>query len=491
MTEPRSRTDVIVIGAGPAGATSAALLASWGRSIVLVHRESAQPGLAESLPASTRKLLRFLGQSDIVEAASFHPNFGNISRWAGKHAVTRSEEHGYHVSRPEFDGVLRAGARRCGAVLVEGQVQNVEFGRSVKVDVTAGDGSSLGYDAAFALDCSGRGGVIARKGLRRFDAGYRTLAVSAEWACDRWPDDERAHTVVDSYADGWAWSVPLSANRRQCTVMIDQDRTTIRKANLHTLYRTELAKTAEIAERLSSATQTTAPWACDASLYGAERAADDRVLLVGDAASFIEPLSAAGVKKALTSAWRAAVVVNTCLDSPAMQRAAFDFYNRRERQVYCECRTRAAGFFSAAAAVYDDPFWATRAASAAGGRIEAGSELSDADLAGDPSIRRAFDSLRVAPAIDLVGGAEVRFAQAAVIEGSQIVMRDALVLPGFDEPVRFAAGINLPELMRMSSRCRDVASVIDTYHAQIGRVDPAAILGGLSVLVGKGLLQIR
>ena len=42
------------------------MLASWGRSVALIHHESSKPSLAESLPASTRKLLRFLGQLEEV-----------------------------------------------------------------------------------------------------------------------------------------------------------------------------------------------------------------------------------------------------------------------------------------------------------------------------------------------------------------------------------------------------------------------------------------
>src|SRR5262245_56160338 len=72
------RVDAVVIGGGPAGATAAGLLSSWGRSVVLIHRDSAQPSLAESLPWSTRKLLHHLGQLDAVDAAGFHPNSGNI-----------------------------------------------------------------------------------------------------------------------------------------------------------------------------------------------------------------------------------------------------------------------------------------------------------------------------------------------------------------------------------------------------------------------------
>ena len=64
--------DVFIIGGGPAGATSARLLASWGWSVQVADgstRAIARPSLAESLPPSTRKLLAFLGQLDVVDAA--------------------------------------------------------------------------------------------------------------------------------------------------------------------------------------------------------------------------------------------------------------------------------------------------------------------------------------------------------------------------------------------------------------------------------------
>src|SRR2546422_677550 len=77
-----------------------------------------------------------------------------------------------------------------------------------------------------------------------------------------------------------------------------------------------------------------------------------------------------GVKKALTSAWRAAIVANTCLKTPSMARHAMDFHAGRERDVYRECRRRAAVFFHEASAAHDDPFWAARAGSVAAGAEE-------------------------------------------------------------------------------------------------------------------------
>src|SRR5205814_2978323 len=89
--------DVLVIGAGPAGAAAAQLLAAWGRSVVLVHRPSLSGcSLAESLPSSTRKLLHVIGQLERVDAAHLYPNTGNVVCWASASRVTTTAEAGFH-----------------------------------------------------------------------------------------------------------------------------------------------------------------------------------------------------------------------------------------------------------------------------------------------------------------------------------------------------------------------------------------------------------
>jgi len=338
------------------------------------------------------------------------------------------------------------------------------------------------------LDCSGRAGAIASRGLRRLATGCRTLAVAAEWDCARWPEEERTYAFVDSYHDGWAWSVPLSPTRRQCTVMIDADRTTVRKVGLSSLYDRELQKAVGIGKRLVNGRRIGRPWACDASVYDCVRAFDGCALLVGDAASFVESLSSGGVKKALSSSWRAAVVVNTCLDKPEMQSAACEFYDRRERQVWADYQRHTAAFFREAAYTYDDRFWSTRVAALAGLPVAADDDLSDADLGRDAGVCSAFERFRRMPICRLKQRASLTFAKTAVIEGRLIVMREAVVVPGIDKPIRFAAGVNLPEVLRISAVGLDVSSLIDTYQRQAGRINPRNLLAALSFLVSRGLL---
>ena len=483
---PDTIFDAIVIGGGPAGATAAALLAAWGRSVVVIHGESEAPGLAESLPSSTRKLLGFLGQISAVDAASFHPNEGNVSHWAERDAVASTEVAGYHVSRPEFDRVLRDHAREQGASFLNAHARRVDQSSPALVEAFGPDGA-VSCRGRFVLDCSGRTGVLARRGLRRAESGYRTLAVAAEWNCDNWPPGERAHTVVESYRDGWAWSVPLSPLKRQCTVMLDADRTTIRKTDLERLYAEELQKAKNIGARLEGSTKIGPVWACDASVYDCHKAFDGNALLVGDAASFVEALSSGGVKKALSSAWTASVVVNTCLGQSSMVGTASEFHDRRERQVFAEYARWSAEFFREAADVYGDPFWTARAEF--GSSVATSTTPSDFDLERDANVRITFERLRDAPNICLAPGPYLTFADAAVIEDREVVLREGVVVPGYETPLRFAAGVNLPELIRLAPECRDMPSLAEAYEQRVAPVDPRELLIGLSFLVTRGALS--
>src|SRR5438105_4866701 len=76
--------------------------------------------------------------------------------------------------------------------------------------------------ARHPLDCSGGAGVVARDGWRRPVDGARTTALVAVWNRDSsWNVADETHTIVESYAQGWAWSVPVSPSERFVTVMTD------------------------------------------------------------------------------------------------------------------------------------------------------------------------------------------------------------------------------------------------------------------------------
>jgi hypothetical protein len=118
-------------------------------------------------------------------------------------------------------------------------------------------------------------------------------------------------------------------------------------------------------------------------------------------------------------------------------------------------------------------------------------DLSDSDLARDPGVRSAFERLRRTQVCRLEPRASLTFAKTGAIEGCLIVMREAVVVPGIEIPMRFAAGVNLPEVIRIAAEGRDVSSVIETYQRRVGCINPRNLLAGLSFLVSRGLLIIE
>jgi hypothetical protein len=170
-----------------------------------------------------------------------------------------------------------------------------------------------------------------------------------------------------------------------------------------------------------------------------------------------------------------------------MSGAALDLFDRREREVYTECRRRSDAFFSEAASVYDHRFWAVRASgSRDGGELRA--PQSDAALVAAPAVRAAFDELRRAPSVRLRPTTRLRVESAPTIEGREVVMRDAVLLPAVDAPLRFAAGVNLPALVNLTRHCDDIAALIPAYQATVGRVSVQELLTGVSLLIAHRAL---
>src|SRR5262249_30176931 len=210
--------DVVIIGGGPAGAAIGRLLALWGHDVCIIARDAdASRGLAESLPPSTTKLLTQIGVVDDVERACALRTSGNTSWWASnEQRVERFDAPGYQVFRPDLDRALLDSAAAAGA-----SVLTRTLARRVTLDSElAGvehDGGSV--SGRFVVACSGRAGVVGRR-FRVPQPGFRTCALVGVWNAREWPLPDATHTVVETFADGWAWSVPIDAITRHVGAMV-------------------------------------------------------------------------------------------------------------------------------------------------------------------------------------------------------------------------------------------------------------------------------
>jgi 2-polyprenyl-6-methoxyphenol hydroxylase-like FAD-dependent oxidoreductase len=509
-------SDILVAGGGPAGAAAARLLALWGHDVRLVTtpvaglkaratndyeyvaRTFRSATLGESLPPSCQKLFDVLGVSDAIDRAGFVRSTGNTVWWGEQSTRVESfasGQHGWQVTADALSAVLGDAARAAGVRFEEGRVT---------ADMLAGAAESI------VLDCTGRSGVVARaRGWRVYEPALRTVALVGVWRRDGgWPVPDPSHTLIESYADGWMWSVPVApstrfarspldaargdpepvegtgqaASARYIAAMVDPRSSGLAPASARGIYLAEIAKTNRFASLVEDAMLEGGPSGWDASMYSSTRYADDRVLLAGDAGSFIDPLSSAGVKKALASGWLAAVAAHTSLVNPAMRQTAFEFFDARERDIYQHFRALTQRFFSDAAAGHDHPFWTDRAG-ALDGDVRG-------DLADDRAVQAAFERMRSASRLAVRRGADVRVEPRPAVSGCEIVLEPRIVR-SHTSGIRYLHDVDVVSLVALAPDFDDVGALFEAYGRTHGPVALPDFLAALAAAVANGWLAWR
>lgn len=234
----QNATDVIVIGAGPAGVTTATVLKLRRPETRVVLLEAAQfprHKIGESLLVDTNAVLARMGALDAVEAAGFSKKLGATFVWGedrsvytflwrdGEREVLGGESvplgYTWHVDRAEYDSLLLDRAREVGVDVREGAtVYEVLIEDSVVVGVQLEGGECL--RARYTVDCGGGRGPLCRgrgagPGARRvLDADLRNIAVYTYLRGLRFDDElngaeDARRTLILTHPEGWFWVIPL------------------------------------------------------------------------------------------------------------------------------------------------------------------------------------------------------------------------------------------------------------------------------------------
>src|ERR1043165_4245387 len=162
--------DVIVIGAGPAGSASSALLAEKGHRVLVLEREKfPRYHIGESLLPFTFQPLQRLGLIDKMRQSAFVKKYSvQFVAPSGRasqpfYFYTRYDRdtiaQTWQVLRSEFDLLLLNNAREKGAEVKEETAVKAlvkEGDRIVGARAQSKDGKRFEYRAPMTLDCSGR-----------------------------------------------------------------------------------------------------------------------------------------------------------------------------------------------------------------------------------------------------------------------------------------------------------------------------------------------
>lgn len=232
------QSDVLIIGAGPAGSVAAALLRQQGRKVLVLERETfPRFSIGESLLPQSMTFLEQAGMlRAVVEAGFQYKNGATFVRdtlytefdFRDKH----SEGWGttYQVQRARFDQLLAREAERMGAeVRFRHEVVAADTsGSRPVVQVRAPDGEEYSVEASFLLDASGFGRILPKLlGLSRpsdFPVRGAIFAHIDDHISDPSFDRNKIRiTVHPEHVDVWYWLIPFSDGHCSVGVVARQD----------------------------------------------------------------------------------------------------------------------------------------------------------------------------------------------------------------------------------------------------------------------------
>jgi halogenation protein CepH len=349
--------DLAVIGGGPAGSALATLVAMQGHRVILLEKESfPRHQIGESLlPATVHGICPLLGVREELRNAGFMRKSGGTFRW-GKNPEPWTFYFGssprmggptgyaYQVERSKFDWILLQNARRKGVDVRERTVAtgvSTQNGRVTGVHGIDGSGAALSIAAKYVADASGNSSrIYASVGERVYSKLFRNVALYGYYqGGKRLPKPNDGNILCAAFPGGWFWYIPLSESLTSVGAVVDRTLANGIRGHEEGSLQEFIAACPLISEYLRDAKRVTE------GPYGKLRTRMDYsycstgfwkpgMVLIGDAACFVDPVFSSGVHLATYGALLAARSINSCLRNELDEQRSFREFELRYRREY-------------------------------------------------------------------------------------------------------------------------------------------------------------
>jgi FADH2-dependent halogenase len=321
--------DALVVGGGPGGSTVSTLLARAGKRVLVLEKEHfPRFHIGESLLPYNRELFMEMGVLETLEAAGFPKklgaqfHIGNASKalkLVFSNGCYTRETTAFQVERSTFDHLLLQHARKAGAEVREGwTVANfANHGSHITLQAADTNGAKETFSGLFLIDASGRGNFTGNlEGLRVIHPKLKKLAVFGHFENVLLDEGTpRGDTVIVRLENKWFWIIPISETKTSVGCVMDQEEFAQAGQSPAQSFEQLWRSSAAMRQRMTNAVAVSPIRTTSDFSYYNRRLVGPRLLRVGDAAGFMDPIFSAGVYLAMYSGKYAAQLVIDALNS--------------------------------------------------------------------------------------------------------------------------------------------------------------------------------
>ncbi len=325
--------DVIVVGAGPAGATAAAVLAEQGLSVLLLDKAAFPRDKPCGGGLPTRVIQQFPHIQKYIDSYCYGSTTYSSS-FTYTFSIIREKPLLFMVNRSVFDVGLIQFAQKKGAVfLPEKKVVDIKIFSDKALVVSENQET---FEASVVVGCDGVHSIVAKKTMLQEKNEPRCISIFSEQQMDQkqlnqfFSKKRIVHIFIKIQGiAGYGWIFPkkksINIGIGEFTSSVDQEHI---KKNLKLVFE-EFIQTCKQKNILPQDFLINNMKGGILPVFPLKKTYADRVLVCGDAAGFINSITGEGIYYAMKSGVLAAEVIKKAFSSNDFSEQILKLYQKR------------------------------------------------------------------------------------------------------------------------------------------------------------------
>ena len=355
MNQSNIHKKIVVLGAGIAGVTTAIGLKRLGfDDVTIIYKNrafTAYEGFSEKTKDGFKMMHCINAYNSLKTKSMRNSNWANISK---------SVNYEYVICRDDLDKALLKDAKEFDIKLVNASVTG-EINLEDKPKVNYKLNNTIEeISTDFIVDCRGRFTPYKND----YKEGPKSFSILQELEI---PKQGENKTSIDSIKNGWVWQAYVGENKAYLQFTCDEE--TAKKIKSFDVVLKHLEN--QNLELWSLKKYKTKNNIVKRDSYSKvhKTIVTDKMILVGDSASSIDPLSGNGAFQTMSMSSIAPYVVNTILNKKENKQTAIDFYKKRVNYIFEKFSNVGKEFYEMETR-FDSEFWKARQTWPKGVKIE-------------------------------------------------------------------------------------------------------------------------